>query len=133
MHIELQHQSLQPSVLGSPLVLVCRQISSHLVCSCSFDIKGACTKYSGAHASDRSADVIVELIDAGAALVGRTVTEELNLGYAFYHSTHVEENSSCMVFRGAILSQAAGAMSAAGVPLQSHTSLLTLEWHCSPR
>lgn len=47
---------------------------------CSFDIEGAQTKYSEGAVCSESADLIKRLGEAGGVLVGRTVTEELNLG-----------------------------------------------------
>lgn len=47
---------------------------------CRFDIGGACTRYSERDTCCSNADPVEALLEAGASLRGRTVTEELNLG-----------------------------------------------------
>ena len=47
---------------------------------CRFDIEGARTNYGSGEACGSSADAIESLMEAGAEVMGRTTTEELNLG-----------------------------------------------------
>lgn len=56
-----------------------KQAGSHR-CLRRFDIEGARTKHGSEEVCSSSADVLETLLEAGAEFVGRTTTEELNLG-----------------------------------------------------